>query len=212
MYFGQIHFHNSWEMELLYHSIWICNFLPTYVHVYIHQRSRKDLLTVYTRHHQTIHSKPYTHFNGSWTCDCTLLHIFMLIWHSSIICLVQHCAGKLMAYRSFLATTTFHTLSYGTVYTATYRELTVSLFTTRWVRSKNNATAHALAQPSKRAWLKLCIWYWAMNAAKDLLKRAVELDSAQKYSEALICYEEGIQNLLRAMGGKRNWVSWHSYT
>ena len=41
-----------------------------------------------------------------------------------------------------------------------------------------------------------------MNAAKDLLKRAVELDSAQKYSEALICYEEGIQNLLRAMGGK----------
>ena len=41
-----------------------------------------------------------------------------------------------------------------------------------------------------------------MNAAKDLLKRAVELDSAQKYSEALICYEEGIQNLLRAIGGK----------
>ena len=41
-----------------------------------------------------------------------------------------------------------------------------------------------------------------MDAAKDLLKRAVELDSAQKYSEALICYEEGIQNLLRAMGGR----------
>ena len=41
-----------------------------------------------------------------------------------------------------------------------------------------------------------------MNAAKDLLKRAVELDSAYKYSEALICYEEGIQNLLRAMGGQ----------
>ena len=40
-----------------------------------------------------------------------------------------------------------------------------------------------------------------MNAAKDLLKRAVELDSAQRYAEALICYEEGIQNLLRAMGG-----------
>ena len=51
------------------------------------------------------------------------------------------------------------------------------------------------------------VWYWVMNAAKDLLKRAVELDSAQKYSEALICYEEGIQNLLRAMGGKRNRVS-----
>ena len=43
-----------------------------------------------------------------------------------------------------------------------------------------------------------------MDAAKDLLKRAVELDSAQRFSEALICYEEGIQNLLRAMGGKQN--------
>ena len=40
-----------------------------------------------------------------------------------------------------------------------------------------------------------------MDAAKDLLKRAVELDSAQRYSEAIICYEEGIQNILRAMGG-----------
>ena len=40
-----------------------------------------------------------------------------------------------------------------------------------------------------------------MEAAKDLLKRAVELDSAEKRAEALICYEEGIQNLLRAMGG-----------
>ena len=38
-------------------------------------------------------------------------------------------------------------------------------------------------------------------AAKDLLKRAVELDSAQRYSEAIICYEEGIQNILRAIGG-----------
>lgn len=40
-----------------------------------------------------------------------------------------------------------------------------------------------------------------MEAAKDLLQRAVELDSALKYSEALVCYEQGIQNLLRAMGG-----------
>lgn len=40
-------------------------------------------------------------------------------------------------------------------------------------------------------------------AAKDLLKRAVELDKEQKYSEALICYEEGIQNLLRAMEGRQ---------
>lgn len=41
-----------------------------------------------------------------------------------------------------------------------------------------------------------------MDAAKDLIKRAVELDSAQKYTEALICYEEGIQNILRAMRGQ----------
>ena len=41
-----------------------------------------------------------------------------------------------------------------------------------------------------------------MEAAKDLLKRAVELDTAKKYSEARICYEEGIQNLLRVIGGK----------
>ena len=40
-----------------------------------------------------------------------------------------------------------------------------------------------------------------MQAAKDLIKRAVDLDSAQKYKEALICYEEGIQNLLRAIEG-----------
>ena len=43
-----------------------------------------------------------------------------------------------------------------------------------------------------------------MDAAKDLLKRAVELDSAQRYSEAIICYEEGIQNILRAIGGILN--------
>ncbi len=41
-----------------------------------------------------------------------------------------------------------------------------------------------------------------MEAAKDLLLRAVELDAADKHSEALICYEEGIQNILRAMGGE----------
>ena len=41
-----------------------------------------------------------------------------------------------------------------------------------------------------------------MEAAKDLLRRAVELDAALRYSEALVCYEQGIQNLLRAMGGE----------
>ncbi len=43
-----------------------------------------------------------------------------------------------------------------------------------------------------------------MEAAKDLLKRAVELDSAHKYSEALICYEQGVQNLLRQMKGLKS--------
>lgn len=54
-----------------------------------------------------------------------------------------------------------------------------------------DAHACAVAEPS-------------MEPAKDLLKRAVELDSAGKHPEALICYEEGIQNLLRAMGGENN--------
>ena len=40
-----------------------------------------------------------------------------------------------------------------------------------------------------------------LQAAKDLLKRAVELDAAQRYSEARVCYEEGIHNLLRCMKG-----------
>ncbi len=38
-----------------------------------------------------------------------------------------------------------------------------------------------------------------MDAARDLLARAVELDHSMRYSESLICYEEGIQNLLRTM-------------
>ncbi len=46
-----------------------------------------------------------------------------------------------------------------------------------------------------------------MEAAKDLLRRAVELDSADKYSEALICYEEGIQNILRALGGSSCYIN-----
>ena len=44
-------------------------------------------------------------------------------------------------------------------------------------------------------------------AAKDLLKRAVELDSAQRYSEAIICYEEGIQNILRVIRGTESHVA-----
>ena len=41
-----------------------------------------------------------------------------------------------------------------------------------------------------------------MEAAKDLLRRAEELHTAGKLSEALICYEEGIQNVLRAIAGE----------
>ena len=41
-----------------------------------------------------------------------------------------------------------------------------------------------------------------LQVAKDLLKRAVELDSAQRYAEARICYEEGIHNLLRCIKGE----------
>ena len=41
-----------------------------------------------------------------------------------------------------------------------------------------------------------------LQSASDLLKRAVELDTALKYSESLICYEEGIQMLIRLMRGE----------
>ncbi len=41
-----------------------------------------------------------------------------------------------------------------------------------------------------------------MDAIKDLLERAVELDKARKYREALICYERGIHIILKAMGGE----------
>ena len=70
-------------------------------------------------------------------------------------------------------------------------------FSTWHLRSEH---AHALTLEARAQ--KTWAWLRRMDAAKDLLKRAVELDSAQRYSQALICYEEGIQNLLRAMGGK----------
>ena len=35
-----------------------------------------------------------------------------------------------------------------------------------------------------------------------LLKRAAALDSAKKYSEALICYQEGIQLLMKVLKGE----------
>jgi hypothetical protein len=45
-----------------------------------------------------------------------------------------------------------------------------------------------------------------MEAAKVLLSRAVELDQTNRYSEALICYEEGIQSLLKSMEGIKSEV------
>ncbi|XP_062505092.1 MIT domain-containing protein 1-like isoform X2 [Corticium candelabrum] len=38
-----------------------------------------------------------------------------------------------------------------------------------------------------------------MESAVTLLKRAAALDSAKKYSEALICYQEGIQLLMKVL-------------
>lgn len=40
------------------------------------------------------------------------------------------------------------------------------------------------------------------TAAIELLKRAVQLDGEQRYSEALHCYSEGIRMLLTAVKGK----------
>lgn len=36
----------------------------------------------------------------------------------------------------------------------------------------------------------------------SLIKRAIELDTAKRYTECLICYQEGIQILLQVIKGK----------
>jgi hypothetical protein len=41
------------------------------------------------------------------------------------------------------------------------------------------------------------------TSAIELLKRAVQLDSEQKFPDALTCYSEGIRMLLAAVKGKR---------
>ena len=38
-----------------------------------------------------------------------------------------------------------------------------------------------------------------MEAATQMLKRAVELDTSKKYSESKVCYEEGIEMLLKTL-------------
>ena len=40
-----------------------------------------------------------------------------------------------------------------------------------------------------------------LQSARSLLARAVELDTAQRYSESLICYEEAIQMLIKCIPG-----------
>ena len=41
------------------------------------------------------------------------------------------------------------------------------------------------------------------TAAIELIKRAIQLDSEQKYSDALTCYSEGIRMLLKAVKGEQ---------
>lgn len=40
------------------------------------------------------------------------------------------------------------------------------------------------------------------KAAASVLKRAVELDTSKRYTEAIICYQEGAQLLIEAIKAK----------
>jgi len=42
------------------------------------------------------------------------------------------------------------------------------------------------------------------GAAKSLLKRAVELDQEKRYTEALVCYKEGVQVLMQVMSALKD--------
>ena len=39
------------------------------------------------------------------------------------------------------------------------------------------------------------------SSAKDLLTRAVELDGARRFTEALVCYQEGTHLLINVLKG-----------
>lgn len=39
----------------------------------------------------------------------------------------------------------------------------------------------------------------AEKAAASVLKRAVELDTARRFTESLVCYQEGLQLLMEAL-------------
>ena len=38
----------------------------------------------------------------------------------------------------------------------------------------------------------------------NLIKRAIELDSSKRYTESLICYQEGLQLLMQVVKGEIN--------
>lgn len=40
------------------------------------------------------------------------------------------------------------------------------------------------------------------NAAANILQRAVTLEKDQKFTESLVCYQEGIQLLMNVLKGK----------
>lgn len=45
------------------------------------------------------------------------------------------------------------------------------------------------------------------SAAVNILKRGVELDSKKRYTEALVCYQEGLQVLVDKMRGTNFYLS-----
>jgi len=45
----------------------------------------------------------------------------------------------------------------------------------------------------------------AEKAAASILIRAVELDTNKRFTEALICYQEGLQFLMEALKAKGGW-------
>lgn len=45
------------------------------------------------------------------------------------------------------------------------------------------------------------------SAAVNILKRGVELDTKKRYTEALVCYQEGLQILVDKIKGKQ--INYH---
>ena len=49
----------------------------------------------------------------------------------------------------------------------------------------------------------------AEKAAASVLKRAVELDLAKRFTESLVCYQEGLQLLMEALKANGTTLSNH---